>query len=217
MKTMMQIILASLLLLSSCAYGANEDKKDVSLLFSLADIDWSTFTLSSEEIFKEKILRDNGSFAFTTYETKYVERNAEDYSVHVYPPNTSSASCDPNALGIHPSEWKNDGTAYWGKVTYWDNEIHGGQDASPSAECMPPNIFSQKEYFSCTDVALEDRQKGEVSCSVQMRQYEVERGINSAYALCSEREGKRVVVCVQQMTDNPKLAEEIFSTFHWTE
>jgi len=39
----------------------------------------------------------------------------------------------------------------------------------------------------------------------------------SAYALCSEKDGKRVVVCIQQMTDNPKLAEEIFSTFRWTE
>lgn len=36
-----------------------------------------------------------------------------------------------------------------------------------------------------------------------------------AYALCSEKDGKRVLICISQMTDNPKLAEEIFRTFRW--
>lgn len=37
------------------------------------------------------------------------------------------------------------------------------------------------------------------------------------YAFCSEKDGKTVVICISQMTDNPELAEEIFSTFRWTE
>jgi hypothetical protein len=43
-------------------------------------------------------------------------------------------------------------------------------------------------------------------------------GDNAAtYAFCSEKDEKRVVICVSQMTDNPTLAKEIFETFRWTE
>lgn len=35
------------------------------------------------------------------------------------------------------------------------------------------------------------------------------------YALCSEKNGKTVVICLSQMTDDPKMAEEIFNTFRW--
>lgn len=38
----------------------------------------------------------------------------------------------------------------------------------------------------------------------------------TGYALCSEKDGKTVVICISQMTDNPKLAEDIFKTFRWT-
>lgn len=37
------------------------------------------------------------------------------------------------------------------------------------------------------------------------------------YVLCSEHEDKTIRVEVNQVTDNPQLAEEIFSTFRWTE
>ncbi|MDP4008275.1 MAG: hypothetical protein Q8P68_03740, partial [Candidatus Peregrinibacteria bacterium] len=43
-----------------------------------------------------------------------------------------------------------------------------------------------------------------------------------AYAFCSEKENflgigepKRVVICISQQTDDPKMAEEIFKTFKW--
>lgn len=39
----------------------------------------------------------------------------------------------------------------------------------------------------------------------------------SRYAFCSQKDGKTVVICISQMTDNPELAEEIFSTFKWLE
>lgn len=42
-------------------------------------------------------------------------------------------------------------------------------------------------------------------------------GLTGAFALCAEKEGKAVVVCLSQKTDNPALAEQIFSTFRWTD
>lgn len=41
-------------------------------------------------------------------------------------------------------------------------------------------------------------------------------GSGVAYSLCSEKDGKTVVICISQMTDNPQLAEDIFKTFRWT-
>ena len=40
---------------------------------------------------------------------------------------------------------------------------------------------------------------------------------SSAYALCSEKDGKTVVICIGQMTDNPEMAKQIFETFRWVE
>lgn len=42
----------------------------------------------------------------------------------------------------------------------------------------------------------------------------VEKGA-AAYALCSEKDGKTVVICISQMQDDPVLAKEIFETFRW--
>lgn len=39
----------------------------------------------------------------------------------------------------------------------------------------------------------------------------------AAYAFCSEKENKTVLICISQITDNPQLAEDIFKTFRWTE
>lgn len=36
------------------------------------------------------------------------------------------------------------------------------------------------------------------------------------YAFCSEKNGKTIVICMHQMQDDPKLAEQIFSSFRWT-
>jgi hypothetical protein len=40
-------------------------------------------------------------------------------------------------------------------------------------------------------------------------------GNGSAYALCSEKDGKTVLICISQVTDNPDLAKQIFETFRW--
>lgn len=37
----------------------------------------------------------------------------------------------------------------------------------------------------------------------------------SSYAFCAKKGEKAVAICLQQMTDNPDLAEEIFRTFRW--
>jgi hypothetical protein len=35
------------------------------------------------------------------------------------------------------------------------------------------------------------------------------------YTLCADKDNKMVVICISQQTDNPALAEQIFSTFRW--
>jgi hypothetical protein len=37
------------------------------------------------------------------------------------------------------------------------------------------------------------------------------------YILCSEKNSETVVICLNQITDNPDLAKQIFETFRWTE
>ena len=38
----------------------------------------------------------------------------------------------------------------------------------------------------------------------------------SSYALCSEKGGRQVFICIQQVTDDPALANSILDTFRWT-
>jgi len=126
--------------------------------------------------------------------------------------------CSPTTIGVSPHSLKsirsNGATTIWGKVDFWDDPPTSNDMERDLPLCAPPAPIQRPEYFPCTDP--EDFFTSDaIPCSVQMRQYEVEHGMYSAYALCSEKDGKRVVVCIQQMTDNPKLAEEIFSTFRW--
>ncbi len=39
----------------------------------------------------------------------------------------------------------------------------------------------------------------------------------AGYALCSEHNGKTVVICINQMKDDPAMAKQIFETFRWTQ
>jgi len=36
------------------------------------------------------------------------------------------------------------------------------------------------------------------------------------YGFCSQRDNKTVIICVEQLQDDPQLAKEIFETFRWT-
>ncbi|MBP9773132.1 MAG: hypothetical protein KBD00_00700 [Candidatus Peribacteraceae bacterium] len=37
----------------------------------------------------------------------------------------------------------------------------------------------------------------------------------AAYALCSEKDGKTVLICISQVSDNPGIATQIFDSFKW--
>jgi hypothetical protein len=37
----------------------------------------------------------------------------------------------------------------------------------------------------------------------------------AAYIFCSQKDNKRVAICISQTKDDPELAEQIFSTFRW--
>jgi len=39
----------------------------------------------------------------------------------------------------------------------------------------------------------------------------------ASYIFCSEKNGRKVAICIFQITDNPELAEQIFRTFRWTD
>jgi hypothetical protein len=38
----------------------------------------------------------------------------------------------------------------------------------------------------------------------------------SIYAFCAQKDDRTVVICVNEMRDNPNLAEDIFKSFRWT-
>ena len=38
----------------------------------------------------------------------------------------------------------------------------------------------------------------------------------AAYAFCSEKDGKTVLICISQVSDNPNIANQIFDSFKWT-
>jgi|GEM_PF-4892855 len=178
--------------LIACSKSSISDHQVSLVLHSLNEELWDNFSLSSSEIFVKKILRDDGSYAFMTYDNAFQKRIESDFAVHVYPPETTQIVCSPNNLGVMSYDWKEHGLSHWGKVTYWDHPIKEGVEDLPSTICTPPELWGEKWYTRTPE------------------QY-------AAYALCSEKDGKRVVICIQQMTDNPALAEEIFSTFKWTE
>jgi hypothetical protein len=128
------------------------------------------------------------------------ERLSEDWALHVYPPHSVTASCTPFTLGVsNLQERVVEGTKVWTGLVdafdHWGYATYEVDYANPPP-CQPP----VKKYEPLPSGDWEKRIDG-----------------TTAYALCSEKDGKRVVVCVQQMTDNPKLAKEIFSTFRWTE
>ncbi len=37
----------------------------------------------------------------------------------------------------------------------------------------------------------------------------------AGYALCTEKDGKTVLICISQIKDDPKMAQQIFETFRW--
>lgn len=147
---------------------------------------WSDFSVVSPLPFKERIVRDDGSIAFTTFDTSTVERAPTDFSVHLYQ-FSDSRTCSTTLTGTsHPEPIPNtNGMTAWGRMDAWDG--YGGEgwewpDGWENVLCTKSGTPSPAEI----------------------------------YTLCSDKNGKTVVMCVNQMTDNPSLAKQIFDTFKWT-
>lgn len=101
------------------------------------------------------------------------------------------SACSPSLTGASQTEplASANGKAEWGKIG-----LLNAYDAYIDAVCRPfTEGCTQREIFEGT-------------CETK----------GGAYALCSEKDGKTVVICISQMTDNPKQAQEVFETFRWT-
>ncbi len=55
------------------------------------------------------------------------------------------------------------------------------------------------------------------NCAGHSEPFEYCNDGSRVYALCSEKDGKTVVICLTQMTDDPDIAKKIFESFRWTE
>lgn len=146
--------------------------------------EWPWFSMKTEAAFMEHILRDDGSVALTTYSTATTKREAEDFSIYLYP--ALSSACEKSITGA--SEMSNltnaNGEASWGRVDQWDSRT-GDEDND------------------IDDNLVVCQNNGVVKYS-------------AVYALCSQKDNKTVMICINQVTDSSQLAEDIFKTFRWT-
>jgi hypothetical protein len=130
--------------------------------------------------------------SYPYFTTPLAENQQPNKAVTIFYP---SGSCSPSLTGtseVTDLLGTNEHVS-WGKL---DSSQWSQDKAYPDALCKVPLVnCPQEEYWSG---------KG---C----------QGPGSAYALCSEKDGKTVVICISQMTDDPQLAEDIFKTFRWTD
>jgi hypothetical protein len=156
--------------------------------------EWPWFRISAPIKFFKRILRDDGSIAFLTYDNTDTRRISTDYSVHIYPDHP--ASCSPSLIGTADLEEFSgtNGKVVWGRIG-----VTNVYDDYDDAVCAPPIAYPS------TSEEKDAAWKGE---------FRTER---AAYALCSEKDGKTVVICISQMRDDPALAKEIFETFRWND
>ena len=152
-------------------------------------------------LYKLAVPRETDDTFFTKKYDSYTNEivfNISNGSAHLY---HSALSCAPEVTGIGDENVLDDREAVsiWGKVNVgnksWDPPY-------PDALCqyVKPMDCTSEEYWGggCQD----------------------DIGI---YAFCSEKVGdpasaaddKRVLICISQQTDDPKMAEEIFKTFRW--
>lgn len=187
---MYKFLLVLLLAITGCSeattFKVNNKQSELSI--------WDHFSLSTNYKFQEKILRDNGSLAYTTYNTSTTEKKITDFAVHLYP--SLQQSCTLTLIGA--SQTNVMGVGQWGKVDYYNTLFH---DPEPEEEppCRPPKrvVCNADESYCSPNIPKEER--------------------SAAYAFCADKDGKSVLICVAQMTDNPDQAKQIFETFRWTE
>ena len=192
MKIRMSLLIGSLLL-ASCSgpsgVAVNSRSKE--------DPGWKHFATNSFEIsYPEKAQyrfdRDNGSIAFATNGGLSVDDLPNDYLIEIYPLLTTD--CNRSVTGASKTKSMASGSI-WGRVDYFDSpEIINGPLVDELA-CQPPEISWQL-----------DENGGIIGPAL-------DRG--EAYVFCSEKGDKRALICISQKTDDPELAEQIFSTFRW--
>jgi hypothetical protein len=136
-----------------------------------------------------------------------------EYRISIF--DNQASKCSPSLTGA--SSLTSLSSAAWGRVDAFDRGIEGGE-GSPNSLCRPFFPYDLEERFRAAPPCIQD-QKGEfkTDCINQLRKYEIKQGLYSAYAMCSEKDGKTVVICISQMKDDPEMAKDIFETFRWTE
>lgn len=162
--------------------------------------DWPEFSIQSRVNFLEHIKRDDGSIALTTYDTSTTVRNPTDFSIHLYPKTSNCHSLGISKPLITEDKAK-DVRTQWGRVDYWDS-YDAVTYSRNQPTCQPSTIYLLPE-----DATPEMRSEWDKA---------PQKG-QGVYALCSEHNGKQVLVCISEITDNPALAQQIFQTFRWTE
>ncbi len=178
------------------------------------------------EIPSEAVVRPTADVSRRIADTDHNDNDLDKPAEYRIAMQTVSSPCTPSLTGASKTvALSNAGQdASWGRVDFWDIDnvfYHRGIADLPSVSplCHPPIPSNDDDRLSpsCGGKVPRDEAEQEQACGQYRRDYELEHGLYSAYALCSERDGKTVVICLSQMTDDPKMAEEIFSTFRWTE
>ncbi len=159
--------------------------------------------------------------------------NVESYYIDVKSLSIPSP-CSPSLTGASTTTPlpNANGTAEWGRVDFWDytgslaaldnHDVDPLHDPSPPLCTTPhPYVLSESYKFVTCPTAEEEATLSEddlqwLPCEQRVRDYEIQHGLNTAYALCSHKDGKTVVICISQMTQNEPLAKQIFDTFRWT-
>lgn len=106
---------------------------------------------------------------------------------------SSPTSCSSDFIGS--SQVSDLHNSKWGRVDYFDSPDIINGPLREELPCQPPEISWQLDANGNIIGPALDR--------------------GEAYVFCSEKSGKRVLICLSQMTDEPQLAEQIFSTFRW--
>lgn len=115
----------------------------------------------------------------------------EEYRIQII---STAPPCIPLTLGVFSTQsliLPDGTTAMWGWV-----ERRSMHDPNPDALCHYPQT---KE---CSGPEWKERPCEDAA---------------GAYGFCAEKNGKRVVICIEQMTKDETMAKQIFESFRWTE
>jgi hypothetical protein len=154
--------------------------------------DSAYFSLMSDFAFKRKIVRDDKSIAYINYDDLSYYRDKQDVSIklHLLPCLPFTAEC---AL-VHSISYSYFRTSCRDSVknplvVENSRDIYTVTGEFPGYPCSTQNCDTSKYGM--------DHFKGR-------------------YLLCSEKDEKIALIEVDQVTPDPEMAEEIFSTFRWT-